>query len=81
MVPLAFDHVVEHFDGEAADGRLEEFAEEVLAGFDRVDFSHFQELRVDAGAVRYGGEDLVPARVYAFPDVVEKASRAARRSK
>ena len=81
MVPLAFDPVAGHFDGEEADGRLRELAEEVPAGFDGVDFSHLQELRVDAGAVRYSGEDLVPARVSAFPDVVEKASRAARRSK
>ena len=46
------EHVVDHFDGEEAVGRLEEFAKEVLTVFDFVGvLLHFEETRVD-GAIR-----------------------------
>jgi len=78
---LTSGHFVEHFDGEEAVGRLREFAEEVLAVFDFVGaLLHGEEFRIDVRAVRYGRENFVPAGVFlAFPNVVEKARRAARR--
>ena len=72
-------HFVEQFDAEEAVGRLLEHAQEVLVVFDFVgSLLHFEEGRVDVRAVRYRREDSVPAGVVAVPDVVEKASGAAR---
>ena len=56
-----------------------EHAQKVLVVFDFVGaLLHFEEGRVDVRAVGNGREDSVPTGVVAVPDVVEKASGAAR---
>ena len=78
LIDIGAEHAADGFGVGETVGGLDEFAEEVLAVSDGVGgLLHIERVRVDLGTVVDIGEDAMPFRVMAVPDIVEKAGLAA----
>ena len=77
LVDVVTEHFADRFDVGETVGRLDEFAQEVLAVADGVGgLLHFEVAAVDAGAVFDAGEYSVPTFVFVVPDVEEESGRS-----